>query len=241
MEAPTRRGDSSGHGSRAAKKSVAVLYFENQSGGKEDEYFRDGMTEDIITELSKITQLQIFPRSEMLAFRDKPTTAPQVGQQLGASFVLEGTIRRSGNRLRITAQLVESRRGIPCGRSATTARWKTFSRFRTKSRGASRRRCESRYSAGRKNHRREADGKYPSLRFLLCADGAIRGARTWITRCRCSSRRSSWIKNFALAHAGIAYLCGLIYELREQNRTWITRRIGGLSTAPWRWLRICRK
>ena len=90
-----------------AKKSVAVLYFENQSGGKEDEYFRDGMTEDIITELSKITQLQIFPRSEMLAFRDKPTTAPQVGQQLGATFVLEGTIRRSGNRLRITAQLVE--------------------------------------------------------------------------------------------------------------------------------------
>ena len=91
-----------------AKKSVAVLYFENQGGGKEDEYFRDGMTEDIITELSKITQLQIFPRSEMLAFRDKPTAAPQVGQQLGATFVLEGTIRRSGNRLRITAQLVES-------------------------------------------------------------------------------------------------------------------------------------
>src|SRR5713101_5132159 len=91
-----------------ARKSVAVLYFENQSGGKEDEYFRDGMTEDIITELSKITQLQIFPRSEMLAFRDKPASAPQVGQQLGAAYVLEGTIRRSGNRLRITAQLVES-------------------------------------------------------------------------------------------------------------------------------------
>src|SRR5258707_1711073 len=66
-------------GAPAAKKSVAVLYFENQGGGKEDEYFRDGMTEDIITELSKITQLQIFPRSEMLAFRDKPTNAPQVG------------------------------------------------------------------------------------------------------------------------------------------------------------------
>src|SRR5215470_1966618 len=56
----------------APRKSVAVLYFENQGGGKEDEYFRDGMTEDIITELSKIAQLQIFPRSEMLAFRDKP-------------------------------------------------------------------------------------------------------------------------------------------------------------------------
>jgi hypothetical protein len=61
------------------QKSVAVLYFENQSGEKEDEYFRDGITEDIVTELSKISQLEIFPRSEMLAFRDKPITALQVG------------------------------------------------------------------------------------------------------------------------------------------------------------------
>lgn len=92
----------------AVKKTVAVLYFENLSGAKEDEYFRDGMTEDIITELSKIGRLQIFPRSEMLAFRDKQVTAPQVGEKLGAMFVLEGSIRRAGNRLRITTQLVES-------------------------------------------------------------------------------------------------------------------------------------
>jgi len=90
------------------KKSVAVLYFENLGGGKEDEYFRDGMTEDIITELSKIARLEIFPRSEMLPFRDKAVTAPQVGEKLGATYVLEGSIRRAGNRLRITTQLVES-------------------------------------------------------------------------------------------------------------------------------------
>ncbi len=90
------------------QKSVAVLYFENQSGVKEDEYFRDGITEDIVTELSKIAQLEIFPRSEMLAFRDMPVTALQVGQQLGAAYVLEGSIRRAGNRVRITAQLVEA-------------------------------------------------------------------------------------------------------------------------------------
>ncbi|MGA2902094.1 MAG: serine/threonine-protein kinase, partial [Candidatus Acidiferrales bacterium] len=85
----------------AKQKSVAVLYFENQSGAKEDEYFRDGITEDIVTEISKIAQLQIFPRSEMLAFRDKAVTAHQVGQQLGASYVLEGSIRRAGNRVRV--------------------------------------------------------------------------------------------------------------------------------------------
>jgi len=108
------RGQASGTVSHAVappvakKKTVAVLYFENLSGAKEDEYFRDGMTEDIITELSKIARLQIFPRSEMLAFRDKPVTAPQVGEKLGAMYVLEGSIRRAGNRLRITTQLVES-------------------------------------------------------------------------------------------------------------------------------------
>jgi serine/threonine protein kinase/Flp pilus assembly protein TadD len=102
-------GGGTGHALAASKKKkVAVLYFENLSGAKEDEYFRDGMTEDIVTELSKIARLEIFPRSEMLPFRDKPVTAVQVGEKLGAVYVLEGSIRRAGNRLRITTQLVES-------------------------------------------------------------------------------------------------------------------------------------
>ena len=91
------------------EKSVAVLYFENLSSAKEDEYFRDGMTEDIITELANIQGLRVFPRPAMLAYRDKPVTAPQVGTELGAAYVLGGSIRRAGNRLRITAQLVETR------------------------------------------------------------------------------------------------------------------------------------
>jgi serine/threonine protein kinase/Flp pilus assembly protein TadD len=94
-----------------AEKSLAVLYLENLSGAKEDEYFRDGITEDVTTELSRIKDLTLFPRSAVLAFRDKPITAPQVGQQLGAAYVLEGSLRRAGNRLRITTQLVETRTG----------------------------------------------------------------------------------------------------------------------------------
>jgi non-specific serine/threonine protein kinase len=96
-------------GAPQAEKSVAVLYFENLSASKEDEYFRDGMSEDIITELSKISQLRVFPRTEMLVYRDKPVTITQVGQELGAAYVLGGSLRRAGNRLRITAQLVETR------------------------------------------------------------------------------------------------------------------------------------
>jgi serine/threonine protein kinase/Tfp pilus assembly protein PilF len=89
-------------------RSVAVLYFENLSGVKEDEYLRDGVTEDIITELSKIKGLKILARPTVLPYRDKSVTAAQVGQQLKASFVLTGSIRRAGNRLRITSQLVDA-------------------------------------------------------------------------------------------------------------------------------------
>ena len=94
-------------------KSVAVLYFENQSGAKEDEYLRDGITEDVITELSKIRGLNIFSRPTVLAFRDKPVTPAQVGQQLGAAYVLTGTLRRAGARLRINVQLVDTRTDFP--------------------------------------------------------------------------------------------------------------------------------
>jgi TolB-like protein/Flp pilus assembly protein TadD len=95
----------------AAEKSVAVLYFENLGGSKDDEYFRDGMTEDIITELSKVKELQVFPRAAVLAYRDKPVTGPQVGRELNAACVLSGSLRRAGNRLRITAQLVQTQSG----------------------------------------------------------------------------------------------------------------------------------
>ena len=94
-------------------KSVAVLYFENLSGAKEDEYLRDGITEDVITELSKFRGLNTFSRPTVLAYRDKPVTPAQIGQQLGAAYVLTGTLRRSGARLRISAQLVDTRTDFP--------------------------------------------------------------------------------------------------------------------------------
>jgi serine/threonine protein kinase len=98
---------------KQTKKSVAVLYFENLSGAKEDEYLRDGITEDVITELSKIRGLNIFSRPTILAFRDKQVTPAQVGRQLGAAYVLTGTLRRSGARLRINVQLVDTQTDFP--------------------------------------------------------------------------------------------------------------------------------
>jgi serine/threonine protein kinase/tetratricopeptide (TPR) repeat protein len=98
---------------KQAVKSVAVLYFENLSGVKEDEYLRDGITEDIITELSKIRGLNTFSRPTVLAYRDKLVTPSQIGQQLKAAYVLTGSLRRSGNRLRITTQLVDTATDFP--------------------------------------------------------------------------------------------------------------------------------
>jgi serine/threonine protein kinase/Tfp pilus assembly protein PilF len=107
-------GDSrAGAGAKQAEKSIAVLYFENLSGVKEDEYFRDGITEDIITELSKIKGLNTFSRPTVLAYRDKQVTPAQIGQQLSAAYVLAGSLRRAGNRLRINAQLVDTHTDFP--------------------------------------------------------------------------------------------------------------------------------
>jgi len=111
-----RAADLSDSKSGAAKptlKSVAVLYFENLSGVKEDEYLRDGITEDIITELSKIRGLNTYSRPTVLAFRDKQVTPGQIGQQLKAAYVLTGSLRRAGNRLRITTQLVDTATDFP--------------------------------------------------------------------------------------------------------------------------------
>jgi len=111
VESSKQKTGSVAAAARAPEKSVAVLYFENLGGSKDDEYFRDGMTEDIITELSKIKELQVFPRAAVLAYRDKPVTGPQVGRELNAACVLSGSLRRAGNRLRITAQLIQAQTG----------------------------------------------------------------------------------------------------------------------------------
>jgi non-specific serine/threonine protein kinase len=105
--------DSRSGTARPSTKSVAVLYFENLSGAKDDEYFRDGITEDIITELSKIKGLNIFSRPTVLVYRDKQVTPAQIGQQLKAAYVLAGSLRRAGNRLRINAQLVDTNTDFP--------------------------------------------------------------------------------------------------------------------------------
>ncbi len=93
------------------KPSIAVLPFDNMSGDAEQEYFSDGMTEDLITDLSKISGLFVIARNSSFAYKGKATRVQDIGRELGVRFVLEGSIRKAGNRVRITAQLVDADSG----------------------------------------------------------------------------------------------------------------------------------
>jgi serine/threonine protein kinase/Tfp pilus assembly protein PilF len=94
------------------KKSIAVLYFENMSSEKENEYFCAGMTEDLIIDLSKIQKLRVIPRSDVLPFRNREVNCRQLGQTLGVEYILEGSVRKGGSKIRITAQLVDADTGF---------------------------------------------------------------------------------------------------------------------------------
>jgi adenylate cyclase len=88
------------------KPSIAVLPFQNMSGDPEQEYFADGMVEDIVTGLSRIKWLFVIARNSSFVYKGKSTDVRQVGRELGVRYILEGSVRKAGDRLRITAQLV---------------------------------------------------------------------------------------------------------------------------------------
>ena len=93
------------------KPSIVVLPFDNMSRDPEQEYFSDGITEDIITDLSKVSGLFVIARNSAFVYKDKEFDVSDVCQKLGVSFALEGSIRKAGNRVRITAQLIDGSSG----------------------------------------------------------------------------------------------------------------------------------
>jgi adenylate cyclase len=103
LEEPDSGGDRSMKDNRP---SIAVLPFTNMSGDPEQEYFSDGITEDIITDLSKVSGLSVIARHSAFSYKGKPLKVQQVGRELGVSFVVEGSVRKAGGRIRVTGQLV---------------------------------------------------------------------------------------------------------------------------------------
>ncbi|MEM9044546.1 MAG: adenylate/guanylate cyclase domain-containing protein [Pseudomonadota bacterium] len=90
------------------KPSIAVLPFNNMSNDPEQEFFSDGISEDVITELSKFRTLFVISRNSSFAFKGQQLSASQIGETLGVRYMLEGSVRRAGNRVRITAQLIDT-------------------------------------------------------------------------------------------------------------------------------------
>ncbi len=107
----TARSETGAAGPVAGKPSVAVLPFANMSADPDDEYFSDGLTEDIITELARFRELAVIARNSTFQFKGQTSNVASVGRQLGARYVVEGSVRRAGQRIRINAQLVEADSG----------------------------------------------------------------------------------------------------------------------------------
>ena len=93
------------------KPSIAVLPFTNMSGDPEQEFFADGIAEDIITALSRYPSLFVIARNSCFTYKGRAVDVKQVGRELGVRYVLEGSLRKAGNRIRVTAQLVEAETG----------------------------------------------------------------------------------------------------------------------------------
>jgi len=90
------------------EKSIAVLPFDNLSSDADSEIFRDGMTEDILTHLSKVNDLHVISRTSVMRYKNTEKTVPEIAEELGVSYILEGSIRKYGDQVRVTAQLIQA-------------------------------------------------------------------------------------------------------------------------------------
>jgi len=123
--------------SRGSARSIAVLPFANLSGDRNDEYFSDGMSEELITALHAVPGLRVAARTSAFAFRDRNVNAGEIGKELNVATLLEGSVRRAGSRVRVNAQLIDATDGISSGPRSTSATSRTCSRCRTTSRDPS--------------------------------------------------------------------------------------------------------
>lgn len=208
------------------KVSIAVLYFENLSRSEEEEYFRDGMTEDIITELCKIKDLIVFPRSTVGLFRHRTASVSQIGRELDATFVLEGSIRRAGSRLRITARLVEA----SSGHSTWSERYDREMEDVFNVQDEIARSIAQALRISLSPQEEQAIAQKPTENPEVY-DYYLRG-RNYMRRTnrqdlefalQMFEKAISIESTFAEAHAGIAYVCGMIYDWYEKDGAWIER------------------
>jgi non-specific serine/threonine protein kinase len=225
------RSDSGRTAAQHPERSLAVLYFENLSGAKDDEYFRDGMTEDVITELANIRDIRVFPRPSVLGYRDKPVAPTQVGNELSAAYVLGGSLRRAGNRLRVNANLVETATGLTIWAKRYDREMQDV--FEVQDEIARSIAEALRVTLSPQEH--DALAARPTAN-LEAYDCYLRG-RNYTRRenlefaMQMFEKAISLDPNFALAHAGLGNICGLIYEIHDHQPRWIEKGLEACDRA----------
>ncbi len=227
-------------GSRAAASAstdaqpIAVMYFENLSGVSEDEYLRDGITEDITTELSKIKGLQTFSRAMVLAYRDKPVTAGQIGKDLGAAYVLSGSLRRAGTRLRINAQLVDAATDFPIWTERYDREMQDV--FEVQDEIAQKIAAALRITLTPLEQQALSAKPTENLQaydlFLRGRDYARRvGRQDLLFALQMYENAVALDPGFALAHAGLSLVSAQYYYFFERQQKWIDRAISATKAA----------
>jgi non-specific serine/threonine protein kinase len=216
------------------ERSIAVLYFENLSGMKEDEYLRDGITEDITTELSKIGGLRTFFRANILPYRDKSVTAGQVGKELGASHVLAGSLRRIGNRLRINAQLIDATNEFPLWSERYDREMEDV--FAVQDEIASKIAAALRITLSPQEQEalaaKPTENTHAYDLYLRGRNYARRVSRQDLQIAfQMFESAASLDEGFSLAHAGMANVCVQHYYYFERDKRWIDRAVAATEKA----------
>ncbi len=221
-------------GASTDAQPIAVLYFENLSGVSEDEYLRDGITEDITTELSKIKGLKTFSRAMVLAYRDKPVTAGQIGKDLGAAYVLSGSLRRAGTRLRINAQLVDAATDFPLWTERYDREMQDV--FEVQDEIAQKIAAALRITLSPQEQEALSAKPTENLQaydlFLRGRDYARRvGRQDLLFALQMYENAVALDPGFALAHAGLSLVSAQYYYFFERQQKWIDRAIAATKMA----------
>jgi len=143
INSPTFRTRLFGNPSSSRIQSVAVLPLKNLSNDPEQDYFADGITEAVITDLGKVGALRVISRTSVMRYKDTKKPLPEIAVELQVDVLVEGTVARSGNHVRITANLVQASPNGICGLKATNATCATSSLFKTTWRTRSRAKSRS--------------------------------------------------------------------------------------------------
>ena len=198
----------------APRLSIVVLPFTNLGNDPEQQYFTDGITEDLTTDLSRITGMFVISRNTAFTYQGRRVDSKQIGRELGVRYVLEGSVRRSGNRIRVTAQLIDAETMRISGPSASTATREICSPCKTKSRAGSRSRSTLSWST----RRPRAQPRIP-MRWIISSEGARRvrsrhRVKPVRRRSGCSSARWSSIRSLSRRKVG--------WRSRSSRLSWIT-------------------